>query len=82
MTKRQELIDRIRRHNKDIRLGEIDTLMRYYGFEVRSTKHTVLYFKDDHRITFRRHPNKALPLDAIKELDRLLENLGCYDNEM
>jgi hypothetical protein len=83
MTKRQKTFQRIRNHNKDIRLEEIDHLLRDLGFEVKSTKHTSLYSKQPgHRIAFRRHPNKALPLDAIKILDKLLDDLGCYDNEM
>jgi hypothetical protein len=74
MGAREKLIAKIKSRSSDIRLEEVDRLLIYLGFEVRSTTHTYLYTNGRNVITFNRH-YKILHKRAIKELHDLLDEL-------
>ena len=83
MTKRQELIQRIRRHSKDIRLEEVDHLLLSLGFKVKPTsKHHYQYSKTPYPpISMYRH-YKTLNSRKVKELDLFLDEIGFYDEDI
>ena len=75
MTSRDKFIERVKTGNRTIQLAEADKFLLDEGFRVRRTKHTYLFSRAGHRITFNAH-YKTLHPKAVKELRELFIELG------
>ena len=74
MDRREKLRQRIARSPKNVRFGDLDRLLRSYGFEGRSGKGSHYYYRrGTHRVTvpFRRpHVLPAYVKLALKAIER------------
>ncbi len=79
MSQKEKLINRLKKKSKDFTFDEMDTLLKFLGFEMYTKGKTsgsrVMYCKENgfNIILHKPHPNKELPYYQIKQILQLLE---------
>jgi predicted RNA binding protein YcfA (HicA-like mRNA interferase family) len=77
MTKREKLLERFRKNDKNVRFEEMDRLLISLGFERRSAGSHFIYRKSKIQITIPQRKPFILPVyvrNVLRVIDELLED--------
>jgi len=77
MTRREKLLERFRKNDKNVRFDEIDGLLISLGFERRSSGSHFVYRMEKIRITIPQRKPFILPVyvkNVLRIIDELLED--------